>query len=466
MTYVTSHGTEEATRSGTNCTIISGQVYSWTYNHCCQKSCSKDHGWLCTATTVLGIVLRAAGRSISGKIASAPTTDVVVIHRATARARQKFIRRQRWPGSVNLIVCERSSEEQATAEAQHRVSRLYRHSADLTTATDCDSTYRRDRKSQRDRKGKPMMTPRTFVCLIAGLLSVVSAATAQPFTVVSPAGLGDADGNIRAFPKMPYPQSHGDVPAMTGRFQELHPASAFDSLETGPLMITSLAWRPDVSVNEPISDEWEFALNLSTTNVGTLNLIFAENFGAHGGTEVFSGPVQLQTDGVPRGPGLPHEFDYVVEFDTPFLYFPQEGDLLVDVVFEVPLDDPWIWVDADNRTGEVVEGRPLGPLATNRALGLLVTEFTFVPEPSILLGDLNLDGEINGLDVDPFVDVLLSGPYQIQADINLDAVVNGLDVDPFVAAVVGGVQQIPEPLTLLLAFVALGVVGGRRKWGG
>jgi hypothetical protein len=79
--------------------------------------------------------------------------------------------------------------------------------------------------------------------------------------------------------------------------------------------------------------------------------------------------------------------------------------------------------------------------------------------PGLLLGDVNLDGEVNGLDVDPFVEVLLSGPYRTEADMNEDQVVNGLDVDPFVAAVVGGAQQIPEPSTLLLCLVALGVVG-------
>jgi hypothetical protein len=63
-----------------------------------------------------------------------------------------------------------------------------------------------------------------------------------------------------------------------------------------------------------------------------------------------------------------------------------------------------------------------------------------------------------------FVGVLLSGPYQPEADMNEDQVVNGLDVDPFVSAVLGGVQQIPEPSTLLLVLVALGVVGGWRKW--
>jgi hypothetical protein len=90
---------------------------------------------------------------------------------------------------------------------------------------------------------------------------------------------------------------------------------------------------------------------------------------------------------------------------------------------------------------------------------------TFVPEP-LLLGDVNGDGDVNGLDVDPFVEVVLGGPYQQEADMNEDQVVNGLDVDPFVAAVVGGAQQIPEPSTLLLCIIALGVVGGWRKWGG
>jgi hypothetical protein len=83
-----------------------------------------------------------------------------------------------------------------------------------------------------------------------------------------------------------------------------------------------------------------------------------------------------------------------------------------------------------------------------------------------LLGDVNMDGVVNGLDVDPFVDVLLKGPYQAEADMNEDQVVNGLDVDPFVAAVLGGgTHQIPEPSTLLLALIALGVIGALRKWG-
>ncbi len=52
-------------RSGTNCTITSGQVCSWTLKSLLEAKLVKDHGWFCTATVVLSIVLRAAARSIS-----------------------------------------------------------------------------------------------------------------------------------------------------------------------------------------------------------------------------------------------------------------------------------------------------------------------------------------------------------------------------------------------------------------
>ena len=78
----------------------------------------------------------------------------------------------------------------------------------------------------------------------------------------------------------------------------------------------------------------------------------------------------------------------------------------------------------------------------------------------------SIEGDLNGLDVDPFVAAVLGGSYDAPADMNGDGAVDGLDVDPFVAAVVGGAQSIPEPSTLLLTLIALAVVGGWRKWGG
>jgi hypothetical protein len=82
----------------------------------------------------------------------------------------------------------------------------------------------------------------------------------------------------------------------------------------------------------------------------------------------------------------------------------------------------------------------------------------------IINGDVNFDGDVNGLDVDPFVAAVLGGSYDAPADMNGDGAVDGLDVDPFVEAVVGGgTAAVPEPSTLLLCLVALGMVASRRK---
>ena len=49
-----------------------------------------------------------------------------------------------------------------------------------------------------------------------------------------------------------------------------------------------------------------------------------------------------------------------------------------------------------------------------------------------LLGDVNLDGAVNLLDVQPFVDILTLGEFQNEADVNIDGFVDLLDVQPFV----------------------------------
>ena len=57
---------------------------------------------------------------------------------------------------------------------------------------------------------------------------------------------------------------------------------------------------------------------------------------------------------------------------------------------------------------------------------------------TVLLGDVNLDGEVNLLDVAPFVDLIVNNGFQLEADINMDGAVNILDVSPFVDILVGG----------------------------
>ena len=55
-----------------------------------------------------------------------------------------------------------------------------------------------------------------------------------------------------------------------------------------------------------------------------------------------------------------------------------------------------------------------------------------------LLGDVNLDGSVNLLDVQPFVTIITNGGFQNEADINIDGVVDLLDVQPFVEIISGG----------------------------
>ena len=54
------------------------------------------------------------------------------------------------------------------------------------------------------------------------------------------------------------------------------------------------------------------------------------------------------------------------------------------------------------------------------------------------LGDINGDGFVDLLDVDPFVQLLQSGKYQCEADVNSDMALNLLDLPIFVAILTGG----------------------------
>ena len=64
---------------------------------------------------------------------------------------------------------------------------------------------------------------------------------------------------------------------------------------------------------------------------------------------------------------------------------------------------------------------------------MLATSFAEVFE----LGDINQDGNINLLDVAPFVGLLSNGGFQPEGDLNNDCQVNLLDVAPFIEALSG-----------------------------
>ena len=63
----------------------------------------------------------------------------------------------------------------------------------------------------------------------------------------------------------------------------------------------------------------------------------------------------------------------------------------------------------------------------------LIVDFAanLVVEP--LIGDVNLDGEVNFLDISPFIAVLAAEGFQTEADVNFDGVVNFFDISPLIA---------------------------------
>lgn len=49
-----------------------------------------------------------------------------------------------------------------------------------------------------------------------------------------------------------------------------------------------------------------------------------------------------------------------------------------------------------------------------------------------LLGDVNLDGVVNFLDISPFISILSGSGFQLEADVNQDGLVNFLDISAFI----------------------------------
>ena len=55
----------------------------------------------------------------------------------------------------------------------------------------------------------------------------------------------------------------------------------------------------------------------------------------------------------------------------------------------------------------------------------------------ILLGDVNLDGAVNFLDIPPFISLLASGTFQAEADCNESGTVDFQDIPAFIAILSG-----------------------------
>ncbi len=189
----------------------------------------------------------------------------------------------------------------------------------------------------------------TVLIVLAGIFQSESNALAA--VVVSPAAFATTEGSDVVIPTSAYPG--GAAFANGARLQQFF--SAADFTATGPLEIRQVAFRPDGSVNQPVTTTWnlEVILSTSTRTSDTLDLLFAANHGANVQTVKSLGPITLQTDGM-RETGQPHNFDYTINLDTPFLYDPQQGNLMLELRWQGQVDPAWLdsndFNDGNSRT--------------------------------------------------------------------------------------------------------------------
>lgn len=117
----------------------------------------------------------------------------------------------------------------------------------------------------------------------------------------------------------------------------------------------------------------------------------------------------------------------IVHFDmNEVLYFGYWDDNIFVPNDKIDPTDGFGWAAIQNTK----DGLELIGSATAESLGIVVGAAT--QRSPHLLGDVNLDGTINLLDVSPFVSLLNSGGYLVEADTDQNCQVNLLDVGAFV----------------------------------
>jgi hypothetical protein len=217
------------------------------------------------------------------------------------------------------------------------------------------------------------------VCrVLAASVVLLAVCRVEAETLVVPSGLENVEGDG---------YFAGQSFAAPGvRFQEVFSASEFALMESSPGAIVQMAFRPDESVDAPRTTIWRtFELKLSTTDreAGTLSPWFDENHGTDI-TLVYSGDLTMSTQGTGSSGG-PCSFDYVIEFDAPFLYDPSVGNLLIDWRAWSVEGSPMIDGYDDGEARILTAEHLVAPYATGLIEAGSVVEFVIVPEPTAAL---------------------------------------------------------------------------------
>jgi hypothetical protein len=180
------------------------------------------------------------------------------------------------------------------------------------------------------------------------------------------------------------------------RYQQVYAASQFSAL-SGPTLLTQIAFRPSI-IGDPFYAYFpSLTIKFSTTSKNPDFLVntFANNIGPDEVT-VFSGGITLSSAGFSGSGGpsfIPSPFDVIINFTTPFLYDPSQGNLLMDTlnlngpIFEF-FDAELVEGDSISRTYTGEGGNAFSPTGGFDSVGT-ITRFAFgdaaaLPEPGVV----------------------------------------------------------------------------------
>jgi len=155
-------------------------------------------------------------------------------------------------------------------------------------------------------------------------------------------------------------------------------------------------------------------------------------------TSALLGSVLIENSSIPTQTQMRNAFQYTaVDFSSQNLFF-NAGDQFAIIPRRTDLSNwgrsPWIlWPSAGN--GESYDNGSLFLFGFLEGWQRNTSDHsfrTFMSTEPMILGDCNLDGVVNFLDIAPFIEFLLSGGYSEQADIDRSGEVTFLDVAPLI----------------------------------
>ena len=211
------------------------------------------------------------------------------------------------------------------------------------------------------------------------------------------------------------------------RYQQVYPATDFEDVN-GPHLITHIAFRPDGAGTAPatsITEDMEVYLAITDKTGASLSPVFDDN-ASLALAKVFDGQLTVTLDNLPRTDGT-REFDQIISLEYPFLYDPNEGNLLLEAVRRSPLDRAW---NNDGFGSPSVSMIAFNPNAQSgsRVFGGIVTQFTLTPASAPTLGDFDGDQMLTNADLDLLMAAIVVGPVDHGFDLTNDGVVDTDDV--------------------------------------